>query len=182
MTLKQITNYLKIRGYILESDYPQELTLTSTSIEKYNDKNSKVFVDKTNWTYALYNPKKFTEEQIEIRLKYKRDIAKYLCKKAKNSKTIHYQDFNQFLNQFNLDYFLNNDIKYLIEEISTDFKRITNGAVLTAVLITKEGIPSDGFWTLADIANRSKGLDQKTFHQAELIRLSKSLKNFDCCD
>ena len=182
MTTEQIVKLLNTRGYILEDDCLQESTLSSTTIEKYNNENSRTIVDKESWNYALYNPKKFNEEEILIRLKYKKSIANYLCKIAKQKDTIHYQVFNSFLNdEFQLDYFENNDIKYLVEEISTDLKRITN-AVITAVLITNEGIPSDGFWTLADIKSRSKGLEKKVFHNQELEILYNELKDFDCCN
>jgi D-mannonate dehydratase len=80
-----------------------------------------------------------------------------------------------------LDYFSDNDTRYLVEEISTDFKPITD-AVITAILVTNKGIPSDGFWTLADIQNRSNGLNQYDFHKDELEKLSNSLKDYDCCD
>ncbi|ADG93699.1 hypothetical protein Arnit_2045 [Arcobacter nitrofigilis DSM 7299] len=181
MTSKEITNHLNKRGYILESDCIKILTLPSTAIEKYDGKNSKIIVDKESWNCALYNPKKFDEEQVLKRLKYKRTIANYLCKAAKQKLTKHYQEFNSFLNTFGLDYFSDNDTRYLVEEISSDFRPITN-AVITAILVTNKGIPSDGFWTLADIQNRCNGLDQNDFHKNELEKLSSSLKDYDCCD
>lgn len=181
MTPKEIRNHLDKRGYILESDCIQTLTLTSTDIEKYNGKNSTTIVDKESWNYALYNPKKFNEEQILKRLKHKRTIGNYLCQAAKQKSTKHYNEFNSFLNTLGLDYFSDSDIRYLVEEISTDFKHITNAAI-TAILVTTEGIPSDGFWTLADIQNRCTGLEQKDFHEDELVTLSNYLKDYDCCD
>jgi len=182
MTKEQIFKLLNTRGYILEVDCFNELTLSSTMIEKYSDENSSTVVDKESWNYALYNPRKFNEDQILIRLKYKKSIANYLCNIAKQKRTIHYQEFNDFLNKkFDIDYFKDNDIRYLIEEISTDFKIITN-AIITAVLVTKDKIPSDGFWTLAGIEHRSKGLQQKSFHKQELEILYNDLQEFDCCN
>ena len=181
MTSAEITNYLNKRGYILESDCIKTLTLSSTAIEKYDRGNSRVIVDQESWNYALYNPKKFNEEQILKRLKHKRAIANYLCQAAKQKSTKHYNEFNSFLNTFGLDYFSDNDVRYLVEEISSDLKSITD-AVITAILVTNKGIPSDGFWTLSDIKHRCKGFTKEDFHRNELTRLSTSLKDYDCCD
>lgn len=181
MTTTEITNHLNNRGYILESDCIQTLTLSSTLIKKYNGENSMTVVDKESGNYALYNPEKFDKERVLKRLKYKKTIASYLCKAAKQKSPKHYKEFNSFLNTFELDYFNDHDVRYLVEEISTDLKPFAN-AVITAILVTNKGIPSDGFWTLADIENRCKGFIQKDFHQDELSRLATSLKDYDCCE
>lgn len=182
MTTAEIDDQLERRGYILESDCMNSLTLTSTAMTEYIKNHAGCIVrDPASNTYALYNLNKYSEEQVLKRLKHKQAIASFLCAIAKQGSTIHYRDLNAFLNTLGLDYFENSDIRYLIEEISSDFQTVSPDAVLTAVLVKNTGLPGDGFWTLADVIKRNKETDQKAFHDEELRRLHANLQHFDCC-
>ena len=103
-----------------------------------------------------------------------------MCEKAKSKTTIHYNKFNKFLETLGLDYHNDADIKKLVEEISEDFKSITKGAILSAILITKDGKPSDGFWMLSDVKSRIGTQSKEDFHQKELMLLQNNLSNISC--
>jgi len=183
MTNIEIQKVLNSRGYILESDCADAPTLSSTQIENYSDENIQslaVEVENSGWLYALYNSDKFEKDEITNRIKYKQIIASYLCNKAKSSNIIHYIEFNNFLNTMELDYFKMTDMRFLIEEICRDFQNITKGHILSAMLVTKKQIPSDGFWDLVDIKRRIGTQSQKNFHNNELIQLQVNLKNYNC--
>ena len=79
-----------------------------------------------------------------------------------------------------LDYFAMSDIRFLIEEICNDFKNITQGHVLSAVLVTKDKIPSSGFWNLGDIKRRLGTQNKEDFHKNELDQLKINLMNYEC--
>ena len=94
--------------------------------------------------------------------------------------TIHYQVFNDFLNSMDLDYFDMSDVRFIIEEICTDFKPITNNHILSAILIKNNGISGSGFWDLGDIKRRIGTESKENFHKNELRQLKLSLSSYNC--
>jgi len=183
MTNTEIKEILDTRGYILECDCADAPTLSSGQIENYSAQDTLAIAEEvqdSGWLYALYNTNKFSREEITNRIKYKKAISKYLCDLAKSGSTVHYQEFNNFLNGMDLDYFNMNDIRFLIEEICHDFKSITQGHILSAVLVTNDGTSSSGFWNLGDVKRRLGTLNKEGFHKNELDQLEINLVNYDC--
>jgi hypothetical protein len=183
MTNTEIKEILDTRGYILECDCADAPTLSSRQIEDYTGKDTSAIaeeVQNSGWLYALYNTNKFSRDEIANRIKYKQAVAKYLCDLAKSGDTVHYRDFNGFLNGMELDYFDMTDIRFLIEEICRDFKSITQGHILSAVLVTNDGISSSGFWNLVDVKRRLETQCKEDFHKNELDQLKITLANYDC--
>lgn len=179
MTEKDIKQILDNRGYIIESDCANVASLSRTEMQKYSGASS-TYVDQSSWVYALYNSKKITKDEIELRVSHKKDIAKYMCDNAKKFITVHYSDFYSFLSSLNINISNKKVIWDVVEEICEDFKTITGGAILSAIFIDDKNLPNSGFWSLNDVNLRIGTHSKSSFHQNELKLLQSRLSTTVC--